>query len=161
MTAGDLLGLCVFLNVDRSGDKKVLAERIAAFLLAPVDLGESKPAPKRTPQKRTKPASKSAKSKVAKKLDHGEADDEDGDVDGRDDDGEEEGEEEDESQGEEEQHGEQEEEEEEKESDSEDDAIQLADLAAPEPAAPLNPSPAHTFAAAAAAPADPKQNVFE
>lgn len=47
----------------------MLAERIADFLQSPKDLGESKAAPRRTPQKRTsgKPSPKSAgKRKMAK-----------------------------------------------------------------------------------------------
>jgi hypothetical protein len=53
------------LNLERASEKKTLADRIAKFLLNPCDLGESKPAPKRTPQKR-KATPKTRKGKAAK-----------------------------------------------------------------------------------------------
>lgn len=61
----ELRDLCVMLNLERSGEKKALADRIATFLYKPMDLGESKPSPKRTPQKR-KASPKGKKAKVAK-----------------------------------------------------------------------------------------------
>lgn len=51
-TLDELRDICVFLNLDRSGEKKALSERIVEFLTMPADLGESKPVPRRTPQKR-------------------------------------------------------------------------------------------------------------
>jgi hypothetical protein len=59
--------VCAVLNVDRSGEKKALAERIAKFLYKPTDLGESKPPLKRTPTKRSKTSPKGGKAKVAKR----------------------------------------------------------------------------------------------
>lgn len=68
-TVDDLKDICVFLNLERSGDRKALSERIAKYLMKPVDLGESKPAPRRTPQKRTRssPSSKKGKAKASRK----------------------------------------------------------------------------------------------
>lgn len=67
-TVDDLKDICVFLNLERGGDRKNLSDRIAKYLMKPTDLGESKPAPRRTPQKRSKSSpSKKGKSKVSKK----------------------------------------------------------------------------------------------
>ena len=68
-TVDDLKDICVFLNLERSGDRKALSERIAKYLMKPVDLGESKPAPRRTPQKRTRssPSSKKGKAKTSRR----------------------------------------------------------------------------------------------
>lgn len=51
-TVEELRDICVVLNLERSGEKKGLSERIAGYLAKPMDLGESKPAPRRTLQKR-------------------------------------------------------------------------------------------------------------
>ena len=53
-TVEELRDICVMLNLERSGEKRVLADRIAKYIYKPVDLGKSKPAPKRSPQKRKK-----------------------------------------------------------------------------------------------------------
>lgn len=67
-TVDDLKDICVFLNLERSGDRKALSERIAKYLMKPADLGESKPAPRRTPQKRTRSSpSKKGKAKASRK----------------------------------------------------------------------------------------------
>ena len=68
-TVDDLKDICVFLNLERSVDRKALSERIAKYLMKPVDLGESKPAPRRTPQKRTRssPSSKKGKAKTSRR----------------------------------------------------------------------------------------------
>jgi hypothetical protein len=63
----ELKDLCGLLNLEHGGEKKALADRITKYLENPTDLGESKPAPKRTPQKRKAASPKSRKAKVAKK----------------------------------------------------------------------------------------------
>lgn len=73
----ELKDLCGLLNLEHGGEKKALADRITKYLENPTDLGESKPAPKRTPQKRKAASPKSRKAKVAKKSaadEAGEAD---------------------------------------------------------------------------------------
>ena len=62
----ELRQVCALLNVERSGEKKALSERIAKFLAKPTDLGESKPPLTRTPSKRGKASPKGSKAKVAK-----------------------------------------------------------------------------------------------
>lgn len=58
----ELREICGLLNLEHSGEKKSLAERIAKYLMKPTDLGESKPSPRRvTPQKRGKGSPVSAK----------------------------------------------------------------------------------------------------
>lgn len=66
-TVEELRDICVFLNLERGGEKKTLAVRIANFLLNPCDLGESKPSPRKASQKRGKSSpSSTKKSKQAK-----------------------------------------------------------------------------------------------
>lgn len=45
-TSEELKLLASFLNLERSGEKAALVDRIDGFLKSPKDLGESKPSPK-------------------------------------------------------------------------------------------------------------------
>ena len=62
----ELRNLTVFLNLERSGEKSALVQRIEGFLRNPKDLGESKPAPKAG--KASKKAGKVVKSKSKSKA---------------------------------------------------------------------------------------------
>lgn len=65
----ELRDMAALLNLAHSGEKKAVIKRICDFLHKPEDFGESKSAPKRTPQKRSKtasPASSARKPKAAK-----------------------------------------------------------------------------------------------
>jgi len=59
----ELKDLCVFLNLEQSGEKSTITQRIVAFLLKPVDFGASKPVKKATKKKSN---AKSPRSKAAK-----------------------------------------------------------------------------------------------
>lgn len=67
MTVQQLQSLTVLLNLERSGEKSVLAVRIAEYVRSPKDLGASKPAPRKsaTSTKKKSVVAKGGKKKAA------------------------------------------------------------------------------------------------